>query len=175
LLYSVPFLENYKNIPCTEKDDILDYCRKFDWIAQHCIEKKVLTEYTAGVWFIHGLPLSTASKLIRKFSIDTKDPETVDYQKQLKHIMQQTASDKAIQRMNATRAPSQQQSEVVDQIVGQLRPIVSVTKEQRLAEPVVTSTKPPNTTTTAVDQLTKAFEKLSVNLIQQVQSQQQPY
>ena len=26
LLYFVPFLKSYKNIPCTEKDDILDYC-----------------------------------------------------------------------------------------------------------------------------------------------------
>jgi hypothetical protein len=33
LLYSVLFLEKYKNIACTEKDDILDYCRKFDRIA----------------------------------------------------------------------------------------------------------------------------------------------
>ena len=46
---------------------------------------------------------------------------------------------------------------------------MSVTKEQRLAEPVVKPTPPE---TTAVDQLTKAFEKLSVNLLQQ---QQQPY
>jgi hypothetical protein len=33
LLYSIPFLEKYKNIPRTEKDDILDYCRKFNRIA----------------------------------------------------------------------------------------------------------------------------------------------
>jgi hypothetical protein len=178
LLYSVPFLESYKNIPRTQKDDILDYCRKFNRIAQHCIDKRVLTEYTAGVWFIHGLPPTTSSKLIRKFSIDTEDPSTVNYQEQLEHVMKQTASDKAIQRMNATRAPSQQQSEVVDQIVGQLQPTVSVTKEQRLAEPVVKSktAESPNTATTAVDQLTKAFEKLSVNLLRQVQTQQQqPY
>jgi len=30
LLYSVPFLESYKNISRTNKDDILDYCRKFN-------------------------------------------------------------------------------------------------------------------------------------------------
>ena len=102
----------------------------------------------------------------------------MDYTKQLEHVKQQTASDKAIQRMNATRAPSQQQTEVVNQIIGQLRPTVSVTKEQRLAEPVVKSERPatlPDTAATAVDQLTKAFERLSVNLLQQVQSQQQPY
>jgi hypothetical protein len=79
LLYSVPFLEKYKNIACTEKDDIMDYYRKFDWIAQHCIKKGVLTKYTAGVWFIYKLLLSTASRLIRKLVIDTEDLDTVNY------------------------------------------------------------------------------------------------
>jgi len=69
--------------------------------------------------------------------------------------------------MNATRSPSQQQTEAVNQVVQQLQPTVSVTKEQRLAEPVVKSAK---SETAAVDQLTKAFKKLSVNLLQQVQS-----
>jgi hypothetical protein len=91
--------------------------------------------------------------------------------------MQQTASDKAIQRMNATRTPSQQQTEVVD-LVGRLQPTVSVTKEQRLADPIVrpaVSTKA-GESSVVIDQLTKAFEKLSVNLITQVQAQtpQQP-
>ena len=106
LLYSVLFLENYKNIACTEKDDILDYCRKFNRIAQHCIGKRVLTEYIAGVWFIHGLPLPIVSKLIRKLEIDTKDPDTIDYKKVLKQVIKQTASDKAIQQMNSTQNPS---------------------------------------------------------------------
>jgi len=52
-------------------------------------------------------------------------------------------------------------------VVQQLQPTVSVTKEQRLVELVVKSAK---SETAAVDQLTKAFEKLSVNLLQQVQS-----
>jgi len=52
-------------------------------------------------------------------------------------------------------------------VVQQLQPTVSVTKEQRLVELVVKSTK---SETVVVDQLTKAFEKLSVNLLQQVQS-----
>jgi len=70
------------------------------------MEKKVLTEYTARVWFIYGLPLPTASKLIRKLEINTKDPNTVDYKKLLEQVVKQTASDKAIQRMNATQSPS---------------------------------------------------------------------
>jgi len=55
--------------------------------------------------------------------------------------------------------------------VQQLQPTVSVTKEQRLAEPVVKSAK---SETAVVDQLTKAFKKLSVNLLQQVQRQPYP-
>jgi hypothetical protein len=118
LLYSLHFLESYKNVLRTETDDILEYCRKFDRIAQHCIEKKVLTEYTAGVWFIHGLPPSAAGKLVRKFAIDTEDPDTVEYQKQLKYIIQRIASNKAFQYMNATRTPLQQ-AEVLD-LIGRL-------------------------------------------------------
>ena len=136
------------------------------------MEKKVLTEYTVRVWFIHGLLLPTASKLIWKLEINTKDPNTVNYKKLLKQVVKQTASDKAIQQINATRSPSQQQTEAVNQVVQQLQPTVSVTKEQQLAELVVKSAK---SETAAVDQLTKAFEKLSVNLLQQVQSQRQSY
>jgi len=70
------------------------------------MEKKVLTEYTARIWFIYRLPLPTASKLIWKLEIDTEDPNTVDYKKLLEQVVKQTASDKAIQQMNATRSPS---------------------------------------------------------------------
>jgi len=65
--------------------------------------------------------------------------------------------------MNATRSLSQQQTKAVNQVVQQLQPTVSITKEQRLAELVVKSAK---SETAAVDQLTKAFKKLSVNLLQ---------
>jgi hypothetical protein len=69
--------------------------------------------------------------------------------------------------MDATRNPLQQ-TEVVDQVVKQLA--VSVTKEQRIAEPVVKSTTVLKTISepalkTAVDQLTKVFETFSVNLL----------
>ena len=107
LLYSVPFLEKYKSMVRSKDDNIIDYSRKFDRIAQHCIGKGILTEYTAGVWFIHGLPLPIASRLIRKFAINTEDPSTVNYQQQLEHVTKQAASDRAIRQMDATRNPSQ--------------------------------------------------------------------
>jgi hypothetical protein len=171
LLYSVHFLENYRSIPRTEKDDILDYCRKFDRIAQHCIEKKVLLEYTTGIWFIHGLPPSTAGKLIRKFAIDTEDPSTIDYPKMRDYIMRQALSNRAIQRMNATRTPLQQ-AEVVD-LIERLQPVVSITREQQFADPIAQAPAKTIGLDVVVDQLTRAFEKLSVNLIGQPQGQQQ--
>ena len=122
--------------------------------------------YTARVQFIHSLPFLTISKLIQKLKIDTKDLDTINYTKVLKHVIKQTASNKAIQQMNSMQNPSQQQTEVVDQIVKQLQPTVFVTKEQQLADLVVKPTTALETT--AVNQLTKAFEKLSVNLLQQV-------
>jgi hypothetical protein len=113
LLCSVHFLESYKNVLRTEEDNILDYCRKFDWIAEHCIEKGVVSQYTVAIWFLHGLPLSLAGKTIKKFAIDTKDPLTINYQDLLEYIIQRIASDKAFQYMNATQTPLQQ-AEVLD-------------------------------------------------------------
>jgi hypothetical protein len=60
------------------------------------MEKKVLTEYTAKVWFIYRLLLFIASKLIRKLEINTKDLNTVNYKKVLKYVIKQTVSNKAI-------------------------------------------------------------------------------
>jgi len=52
--------------------------------------------------------------------------------------------------------------EAVNQVVQQLQPTVFMTKEQRLVELVVKSAK---LETAVVDQLIKAFKKLSVNLL----------
>jgi len=60
------------------------------------MEKKVLTEYTARVWFIYGLLLFIASKLIWKLEINTKDLNIVNYKKVLKYVVKQTVSNKAI-------------------------------------------------------------------------------
>ena len=62
-------------------------------------------------------------------------------------------------------------TELVD-LVRKLQLTISVTQKQQLVELVIKKTS--NTTDTAVDNLTKVFEKLSVNLVQQIQSQQ-PY
>ena len=118
------------------------------------------------------MPLPIASRLIRKFAIDTEDPSTVIYQQQLEHVTKQAVSDRAVRQMDATRNPSRQ-TEAVGQIVEQLQPAMPATREQRPAGPVVKSTIVPKTipepaSTTEIDQLTKAIQTFSVNLLQQV-------
>ena len=54
-IYSVSYLERFKNIVRTDTDDMLEYCRTFRRVAQYCIEKGILSQYTAGVWFLYRL------------------------------------------------------------------------------------------------------------------------
>src|SRR5438045_8485176 len=75
--YSLQFLKKYKSIICTKKDDVLQYCHHFNMIAKALMCKDILSVYTMGVWFIHGLPLSIAAKVMWKYDIDTEDPRTV--------------------------------------------------------------------------------------------------
>jgi len=35
----------------------------------------VLSKYIAGVWFLHGLPQGMAAKVMRKYDVDTEDPD----------------------------------------------------------------------------------------------------
>ena len=94
--YSLQFLERFKSVARTEKDDILRYARQFDMVAKVLIQKGVLGKYTAGVWFLHGLPQSLRSKVIRKHDIDTEDPDTIDYDRIFEFVEKASKSDKAI-------------------------------------------------------------------------------
>jgi hypothetical protein len=84
-----------------------------------------------------------AKKTVQKFTINIKDPSTVNYDKILEYVKQQTESDQSVKDLELARGASstvQKRTELVD-LIRQLRPTVSVTKEQQLAEPVVKSTK----------------------------------
>ena len=95
--YSLQFLKKYKLIIHTEKDDVLQYCRHFNMIAKALMRKDILSAYTAGVWFIHGLPPSIAAKVMQKYDIDTEDPSTVSYATIHLHVEKLATSEKAIQ------------------------------------------------------------------------------
>jgi len=129
-MYTTAFLDTYRSTPRTEKDDIPDYCRNFNLIAQHCIKKEGLSKHTAAVWFLHGLPPLLAKKTVRKFTINIKDPSTVNYNEILQYIKQQTESDQSVEDLELARGTSIQGRTKLVNLVGQLRPTVSVTKEQ---------------------------------------------
>jgi hypothetical protein len=130
-MYITAFLDTYRNTPRTEKDDIPNYCRNFNLIAQHCMEKEGLLQHTVVIWFLHGLPLSLAKKTIQKFAIDIKDPSTVSYNKILEYVEQQRESDQSIEDLEMAHGAlpvAQGETELVN-LVGQRRPTVFVTKE----------------------------------------------
>ena len=55
-----------------------------------------MSGYTAGVWFLHGLPPPIGAKVMRKYGLDTEDPETIDYQKIYEYVEKSTASERAV-------------------------------------------------------------------------------
>src|SRR5271167_4082666 len=108
-----------------------------------------------GIWFMHGLPAPVAEKLIKKYSIDINDPDTIEYQTLLNQVLKMSATSKLVQRMNNLRSNAEQQP--VADLIEKIKPKVSVTQKQRSAEPVIDSPKAPN-----VDELAKVFERLSI-------------
>ena len=81
----------------------------FKRVAQHLINKGVLTKYTARVWFIHGLLEWATKKLIKKYNADAKDPTTIVFDSFVKHIDSIATTDRALGRITARqsfKAPS---------------------------------------------------------------------
>ncbi len=121
------------------------------------------------------------SSLIRRFAIDTEDLATVNYQKELEHIMQQTVSDKAIQRMNAIHKEAQQamDPEKPLQLISNQEGLPGTSNQEGLpgARPAVRPASKPAKypESIIVEDLTKAFEKLNVSLVQYMQQQQPRY
>ncbi len=112
-----------------------------------------------------------ASSLIQRFAIDTEDLATIDYSKELEHIIQQTTSDKAIQYMNDMRKE-------VQQAVDPVKPILSISREGLQGASLTvrpTSKLARSLESTAVEDLTKVFKKLSVSLVKYMQQQQHTY
>ena len=176
-IYSLQFLEKYKSVIRTSKDDIRQYYRRFDMIAKVLMSRGVLAKYTASIWFIQGLPQEMAAKVMRKQEIDTEDPATVDYDKILEHVESATKSEKAIQRMNSERSPTSDQKTELKELLTRFQTTTIAPKERKPADPV-TMTSTPATTSAMdrkMDQLVQAFDKLTVNMGTFVQQSQQQY
>jgi hypothetical protein len=76
----------------------------FKRVAQHLIDKGVLTRYMAGVWFIHRLPEWATKKLIKKYNADAKDPTTIIFDNFVKHIESIATADRALGRITASQS-----------------------------------------------------------------------
>ena len=83
------------------------------------------------------MPLSTAAKVMRKHDIDTEDPSTVNYRIVHAYVEKTTASEKAIQRMHAEKAPNADWKVELEELVGWFQVVTNVTKEKRLVDLVV--------------------------------------
>ena len=60
------------------------------------IKQDMLSKYAARVWFLHGLLLGIAAKVMQKYEIDTEDPGTVEYNRICKFVVKATSSEKVI-------------------------------------------------------------------------------
>src|SRR5438045_9702915 len=105
-------------------------------IAKVLIQKNVLSGYTAGVWFIHGLPSSLSAKVMQKYNVDTEDPTTVNYSTIHTYIEKSTTSEKAIQRMHAEKSPDSDWKVELGELVDQFQMVMTVAKEKKLADRV---------------------------------------
>ena len=111
------------------------------------------------------MPLSTATKVIRKHDIDTKDPSTINYHIVHAYVEKTTTLEKAIQRIHAEKAPNADWKVELEELVGWFQAVTNVTKEKRLADPVVSSQPVVSTATDkTMDKLTQSFEKLNISI-----------
>jgi hypothetical protein len=162
--YSLQFLERYKSVKRTERDDILQYCRQFNMVATYLKKRGALSEYTMGIWFLHGLPPSVSAKVVRKFGLDTEDPSTIKYETIFEYVERSMASERAVQRMHAERAPDPVRSEELKELVDRYQAIPTIPKEKRHADPVGPQSTVSSEVDKVVDRLTQSFDKLSISM-----------
>ena len=164
-MYSLQFLEKYKLVIYTKKDNILQYYYYFNIITKVLIQQNILLIYTTRVWFLYRLLSSTIAKVIRKHSINTKDLEIVNYYTIYIYIEKSIVFEKTIQRIQVEKTPSMDQKVELEELVSRFQIVTNVTKEKRLVELVVALQPIVSTTTNkTIDKLTQLFEKLNISI-----------
>jgi hypothetical protein len=98
-MYSVEFLDRYKSIKQTDKDNILQYCRKYHMIASFLFKKEAFNKCHARVWLLQGLPSSMRANVMRKYKIIGTEPHTVNYDQIMLYVEETTTSEQAIKDM----------------------------------------------------------------------------
>jgi hypothetical protein len=128
-MISLQFLERFKSVDCIKKDNILQCCQQFNVVMTYLWKRGVLSEYTAGVWFLHGLPPSVSTKVVRKFSLDTDDPTTIKYEKIFEFVKKSTA-ERAIQRMLSERTSDSAGDKELKALVDRYQAVPTIPREE---------------------------------------------
>ena len=164
-MYSVEFLERYKSVNRTEKDDILQYCRTYSMIATYLLSKELLGMYQVGVWFLHSLSYTVRTQVMRKFQIVPQNPETVKYQEMLEYVERIATAEQTIKDIEKERSAHLGRSgDEIGQLVDQLEEDCKVPKNTRFKEPVVPQdfAIPKPNSEKMLDVLTDSMKQLSI-------------
>jgi predicted aspartyl protease len=171
-MYSVEFLDRYKSIKRTDKDDILQYCRKYHMIASFLFEKGAFNKCHAGVWFLQGLPSSMRANVMRKYKIIGTEPHTVNYDQIMSYVEETTTSEQAIKDMDRESAsPREGKGDELGQLAKRFHAGCEIPKERRFGEqeslhyPGATPKQTPE-----MESLTESLRQMSIGIATMVQS-----
>ena len=76
------FLNTYRSKDRPDNADLKQYCRQFNAVSRHLVQKGTLGAYERAVWFVQGLPgPKVRERVVRKGECDADDAETIKYDK----------------------------------------------------------------------------------------------
>jgi hypothetical protein len=104
-LYSLQFLEQFKSVKRTKDDDVLRYCQQYNMIATYLNKKGILSDFSIGVWFLHGLPPHVRSKVVRKKKVDTEDADIAKYKEIYEYVEELVESEETVQKIDMEIEP----------------------------------------------------------------------
>ena len=87
LMNSREFLEALKKKPCSEDDDLIQYCYMFASISKDLVSRKRLDLYTQCQWFLQGLPGGIVIEIFYRYKIDLEDDDDLDFGDLLEKVL----------------------------------------------------------------------------------------
>lgn len=169
-MFSVPFLEQFKNVKRMDSDDLVEYCNTFDRIYRHLARNDQITSHIGAQWLLCGLPRKAAEKVVRKFDIGiTKGSEPLPYRDILAFVVRFAKQERALNDLDRVKPDGEQAKKRYEEVLHQMSKPLVVTKEQRLREPVVSAPSDPSNA--VIEGLAASFDKLRIALVSQVPSQ----
>ena len=102
--FSIHFLETFKLKLQTNNNNLLYYYQIYHTIAKELIAQGVLSNYITRIQFLHRLPPTIATKVVRKYKIDIEVPTMVNYNTIQEFVVKATSAKRAMQKVNNKRA-----------------------------------------------------------------------